>query len=71
MLRERYGLNDLPETPTALVEAIGHKRGCLMAGGEIDMHRAAEAFIRELRGGKLGRISFEEPSEETLDSTDN
>ena len=71
MLRERYFLAELPETPTALVEAIGHKRGCLMAGGDIDLHRAAEAFIRELRGGKIGRISFEEPSEEALDSTDN
>ena len=27
----------------------------------IDLHRAAEAFLRELRAGKMGRVSFEEP----------
>jgi ribosome biogenesis GTPase A len=32
-----------------------------VAGGGIDLHRAAEAFLRELRAGKLGRVSFEEP----------
>jgi len=62
-LKERFNLTALPETSDQLIEAIGRLRGCLVAGGEIDMHRAAEAFIRELRGGKIGRISLEEPSE--------
>jgi ribosome biogenesis GTPase A len=62
MLRERYKLPALPETASALIEEIGRLRGCLVAGGEIDLHRSAEAFIRELRGGKIGRISLEEPS---------
>jgi ribosome biogenesis GTPase A len=57
----RYQLTDLPETAAALLEQIGRRLGCLVAGGEIDLHRAAEAFLRELRAGKLGRISFEEP----------
>jgi ribosome biogenesis GTPase A len=34
-----------------------------MAGGKIDLNRAAEAFLRELRAGKLGRISLEEPGD--------
>lgn len=61
LLLVRYKLDELPETPTVLLEAIGKRLGCLMAGGAIDLHRAAEAFLRELRGGKIGRISFEEP----------
>jgi ribosome biogenesis GTPase A len=41
--------------------AVGRKRGLLASGGVVDLHRAAEAFLRELRAGKIGRISLEEP----------
>jgi ribosome biogenesis GTPase A len=61
LLTIRYKLSELPETPTAMLEVIGKRLGCLMTGGEIDVHRAAEAFLRELRAGKIGRISLEEP----------
>jgi ribosome biogenesis GTPase A len=57
----RYQLTALPENATDLLVQIGRRLGCLVAGGEIDLHRAAEAFLRELRAGKLGRVSFEEP----------
>jgi ribosome biogenesis GTPase A len=60
-LLNRYGLTDLPNCTTALLEQIGRRLGCLVAGGTVDLHRAAEAFLRELRGGKIGRVSFEEP----------
>ncbi len=59
----RYKLTALPESPTALVEEIGRRRGCLVSGGAIDMHRAAEIFLRELRGGQIGRVSLEEPGD--------
>jgi ribosome biogenesis GTPase A len=62
MLKKRYKLEALPDNPTELIEAIGRCLGCLVAGGGIDLHRAAEAFLRELRAGKLGRVSFEEPA---------
>ena len=62
MLKKRYKLDELPDNPTDLVEAIGRCLGCLVAGGGVDLHRAAEAFLRELRAGKLGRVSFEEPA---------
>jgi len=61
-LMDRYRLTDLPDNATDLLEQIGRRLGCLIAGGTIDLHRAAEAFLRELRAGKLGRISFEEPA---------
>lgn len=61
MLLTRYGLAELPPTPHELIEAIGRRLGCLAGGGEVDLTRASEALLRELRGGKLGRISLEEP----------
>ena len=33
----------------------------LATGGVVDLHRASEALLRELRAGKIGRISLEEP----------
>jgi ribosome biogenesis GTPase A len=67
-LLQRYQLAERPAHPTALLEQVGRRLGCLMAGGEIDLHRAAEAFLRELRAGKLGRVSFEAPvSDEATD----
>ncbi|MEI6702417.1 MAG: ribosome biogenesis GTPase YlqF [Deltaproteobacteria bacterium] len=64
LLRIHYKLPELPDTPDSILEAIGRRLGCLITGGEVDMHRAAEAFLRELRAGKIGRVSFEEPGEE-------
>ena len=61
LLKKRYKIDELPDNPTDLMEGIGRCLGCLKSGGGIDVHRASEAFLRELRAGKLGRISFEEP----------
>ena len=57
----RYKLAALPNSPTEAIEEIGRCLGCLASGGVVDLHRAAEAFLRELRAGKIGRISLEEP----------
>ncbi|MBU1172632.1 MAG: ribosome biogenesis GTPase YlqF [Proteobacteria bacterium] len=62
-LISRFNLNELPETAALLLEAIGRKRGCLLKGGRIDMHKAAEILIHDLRSGKIGRISFEKPQD--------
>lgn len=67
LLTGRYHLPELPETPTAIIEEIGRRRGCLIGGGEIDRHRAAELLLRELRGGLLGRISLEEPGSDAVE----
>jgi ribosome biogenesis GTPase A len=61
LLKARYKLSELPETPTGMLTTIGRCLGCLITGGEVDVHRAAEAFLRELRSGRIGRISLEEP----------
>lgn len=58
---ERYKLKQCPETGIQLLEAIGTKRGCLRPGGVIDIQRASEILIHEIRSGTLGRLSFETP----------
>jgi ribosome biogenesis GTPase A len=68
-MRERYRFDELPPSPAEILEEIGRRRGCLVSGGEVDPHRAAELFLRELRGGLLGRISLEAPGEIVAEST--
>ena len=59
----RYKVTAMPENAAAVLMEIGRRRGCLISGGEIDLQRTAEIFLRELRAGKLGRVSFEEPGD--------
>ncbi|MFK7898094.1 MAG: ribosome biogenesis GTPase YlqF [Myxococcota bacterium] len=47
----------------ALLEAVGRRRGALRSGGHIDLDRAADIFLRDLRAGKVGAISFETPED--------
>ncbi|GDX80960.1 ribosome biogenesis GTPase A [Deltaproteobacteria bacterium] len=58
-----YGLGTLPADPNGLVEAIGRKRGFLGKGSVVDLQRAAERLIHDLREGRLGRISLETPGD--------
>ena len=60
-LAARYKLTEMPESSSALIDQIGRKRGCLMAGGKVDQLRASELFLRELRAGLIGRVSMEMP----------
>ena len=61
LLVARFKLKALPETPIALLEEIGKRRGGLRAGGVVDMHKAADALIHDFRQGSIGRISLESP----------
>jgi len=60
-LTERYKVTEFTDNPDQLLEEIGKKRGCLVSGGTVDMTRAAELFLREMRSGMLGQISLETP----------
>jgi ribosome biogenesis GTPase A len=60
---ERYNLDELSEDPVLLLEEIGRKRGCLAGGGMVDFERASDVLLQDLRTGKLGSISFEQPPE--------
>ena len=66
MLKERYNIDELTDDPLFLLEEIGRRRGCLRRGGVVDLHKASEIFLNELKGGKIGRISMEVPSEEAV-----
>lgn len=57
---QRYGLEN-PESLKGheMLAWIGKKRGMLIAGGEIDMQRAAVMVLDEFRSGMLGRITLE------------
>lgn len=64
-LSARYKLNKerLPDVEDyVILEAIGHKRGFLISGGETDTERTALMLLEEFRSGKIGRISLERPA---------
>lgn len=61
LLKKRYNIEALPENEVELMEAIGEKRGCLRSGGRIDLHKASEILINDLRNGALGLITLEHP----------
>jgi ribosome biogenesis GTPase A len=68
-LTERYKVTEFSDNPDQLLEEIGRKRGCLISGGTVDMVRASELLLREMRGGKLGQISFETPDRVEQENT--
>ncbi|RRD00696.1 ribosome biogenesis GTPase YlqF [Amphritea balenae] len=59
----RYKLKKIPENADELLKEIGRKRGGLRAGGKIDMHKASEILLNELRGGQIGLVTYETVSE--------
>jgi ribosome biogenesis GTPase A len=62
-LTERYQLEVDPRAEDfQLLEDIGRKRGCLVRGG-VDLHKASEVLLNDLRSGKLGWISLETPDD--------
>ncbi|WP_309121307.1 ribosome biogenesis GTPase YlqF [Paenibacillus sp.] len=67
VFQERYGIESLPEDledphqVVELLEAIGRRRGAVMSGGKINLTKASDVFLHDLRGGKLGRITLELP----------
>ncbi|MGF1740008.1 ribosome biogenesis GTPase YlqF [Vibrio profundum] len=60
-LKDRYQVEELPDTDIELMEAIGRKRGALRSGGRVDLHKASEILLHELRAGTLGQVTLELP----------
>ncbi len=61
-LSARYKLQSLGTVEETLAE-IGKKRGGLRAGGVVDLHKASEVVVSDLRTGKFGKITYETVSE--------
>lgn len=60
-LEDRYGVTtfDIDDViPT--YELIGKKRGCIISGGEVDYDKVSNLIIKDLKEGKLGKITFDE-----------
>ncbi len=56
-----YRLPALPDGDEAQLEAIGRRRGFLGKGGVVQVDRAAERVLLDLREGALGRLTLERP----------
>ncbi|MGI6542162.1 MAG: ribosome biogenesis GTPase YlqF [Limnochordia bacterium] len=63
VLKERYGITDAVPEAAALLNAIGRRRGCIVAGGEINLEQAAQVLLHDLRTGRLGRITLDKPED--------
>lgn len=60
-LFKRYGNINYDNDNVILVyEAIGKKRGCIVSGGDIDYDKVSSIIIKDLREGKLGKVTFDE-----------
>ena len=59
-LAARYGIVPSGD-PEGDLEAIGRTRGFLIAGARVDRERTAAALLSDLRSGRLGRLTFEDP----------
>lgn len=53
------GCQDCPASPDDLLNGLARHRGLLRQGGQPDLFRAASAFLKEYRDGRLGRFTFE------------
>ena len=60
-LKDRYEFNTLPASAIEFLELLGAARGCLRAGGHVDLEKVSAILVNEFRAGKLGRITLETP----------
>lgn len=61
LLKQRFDLEELPNTEIELMDKIAARRGCLRSGGIANTHKVSEILINELRDGSLGLITLETP----------
>jgi ribosome biogenesis GTPase A len=66
-LQQRYALDTAVPvadwSDEALLHAVGKRRGGLLAGGQVNLQKAAEAAIDDFRSGAWGRITLETPAQ--------
>ncbi|WP_100403069.1 ribosome biogenesis GTPase YlqF [Bacillus sp. FJAT-42315] len=60
-LKERYEMDELYDEVVDVFNHIGKLRGCLANKFEVDYDKTAEVIIRDIRGEKLGRLTFDDP----------
>lgn len=57
-LKERYDIDNLDDFDLAY-QKIGKKRGALMKGAEVDYEKVSLIIIRDLKDGRLGKVTFD------------
>jgi ribosome biogenesis GTPase A len=62
-LQDRYKLDDAALGDGDLLAEIGRRRGGLLAGGQVNLQKAAEIALNDFRAGAWGRITLETPDE--------
>ena len=63
-LRVKYAIDFSEAEPVREVMAkIAVARGCLKAGGVLDIDKVIQLVLRDFRTGRLGRFTLDEPSE--------
>jgi len=60
-LKARFQLEQLPEQDYDFMTIIAKQRGCIKAGGRIDLNRISKILITEFRDNILGEITLETP----------
>ena len=63
LLQEKYGLDE-SLSPSDMLVQLAENRKLIKKGAVPDTERAASMFLDDLRGGRIGRITFELPEEE-------
>jgi len=58
---QRYKLKTTPPSAEVFLSELGKRRGCLRAGGVVDLDMAAQILVREFRSGAIGRVTLELP----------
>jgi ribosome biogenesis GTPase A len=61
LIKKRYELTELVGNELEMLETIGAKRGCLRAGGQVDLERISKILLTEFRSMMLGPITLEIP----------
>jgi ribosome biogenesis GTPase A len=61
LIKKRYELTELVGDELEMLQAIGAKRGCLRAGGQVDLERISKILLTEFRSMMLGPITLETP----------
>ncbi|SFM32599.1 Ras superfamily GTP-binding protein YlqF [Gracilibacillus orientalis] len=61
VLNERYQITEDKEDMNEIFEHIGKQRGCLESGGRVNFEKAADIILQDLRSGRLGNLTLEQP----------
>lgn len=61
-LEKRYELPAALVTPLQTLEYVAQKRGFILPGGRVDIHKSSIHILKEFRNGRLGRFTLDLPA---------